>query len=119
MAKKLELVTTAPSADPDAIPAGLGPHGLALWRRVTDEYDLRDSGGSMCLELACRALDRAESCAAQIAVSGEMVKTRTGMRENPLLRHVLSNRAFCVRTLQKLGLNFEPTQHLGRPPGAS
>ena len=119
MAKKLQLITTAPADDPDATPDGLGPHGLALWCKVVSEYDLTDAGGATTLEQAARSLDRAEACRDRINRDGELINVRGGMKEHPLLRHELANRAFCVRALQKLGLAFEPVRTMGRPPGAS
>ena len=119
MARKLELITAAPGDDPNATPDGLGPHGLALWRKVTEDYDLSDAAGATTLEQAARSLDRAEASRERINRDGELVKVRGGMKEHPLLRHELSNRAFCVRALQKLGLAFEPIRMMGRPPGAS
>ena len=112
MARKLALVTrTAPGADPSGMPVGLGVEGAALWARVTAEYDVTDSGGATMLEMACRALDRSAECAARIAVDGPVVEVRGGPpRPHPLLRTELDNRAFAVRTLQKLGLNFEPVR---------
>ena len=113
----LKLVSTTPP-DRVASPRDLGEHGLSLWRSVTSEYQLEDAGGVAMLALACQALDRAEACRAQIDEDGEMLRTKTGMRENPLLKSELANRAFVVRTLAKLGLDVEPVRpSAGRPPG--
>ena len=38
-------------------------------------------------------------------------------REHPLLKHEVAARAFTVRTIEKLGLNFEPVKSVGRPGG--
>jgi hypothetical protein len=82
------------------------------------EYELDEVGGRALLEQAAR-LDRAERCAAQIAVDGEMVRQRgKAAKAHELLRHELGNRTFAVRTLQKLGLNFEPVRAIGRPGGS-
>ena len=70
------------------------------------------------LTQACQALDRAEGLADRIAEDGDIIRTPTGIKAHPGIREELAARGFVVRTLQKLGLNFEPL-HLGpgRPPG--
>lgn len=120
MAKKPVLkVVPATPPNPTDPPANLGQHGAALWKTVLSEYDLPDCGGQEMLRQACAALDRAESCADHIREHGEMIATRTGARENPLLKHELSSRAFVVRTLHRLGLDVEPVRPMGRPSGFS
>jgi hypothetical protein len=46
-----------------------------------------------------------------------MIKAKTGLRSNPLLRDELQNRAFLVRALARLGMDLEPVRAPGRPPG--
>jgi hypothetical protein len=68
------------------------------------------------VDLAAEALDRAEACRERIDRDGEMISTKGGMRKNPLLKSELASRAFVVRTLARLGLNFEPVRpSVGRP----
>jgi hypothetical protein len=94
----------------------LGEHGEKLWRRTTAEYDIDDVAGVEMLTLACQALDRAEALAACIETDGEIVRTPQGIKAHPAIREELSCRGFIVRTLQKLGLNFEPVRAgPGRP----
>jgi len=69
------------------------------------------------LAQACGALDRAESCRAHISRDGEVLRSKAGVRANPLLRDELNNRAFVVKTLRQLGLDSEPIRTVGRPPG--
>src|SRR5215203_6206724 len=104
MAKKttLKLVASTPP-EPASPPRELGEHGRTLWLTILNEYDISDGGGREMLALACQALDRAEACRAQIDEDGEMLRTKTGMRENPLLKSELANRGFIVKTLGKLG----------------
>jgi hypothetical protein len=111
----LRSIPGKPTAKDDAMPAQLEAYGGALWRQVMAEYDVADVGGRAMLEQACRALDRAERARAQINRDGEVVATKSGPREHPLLKSELSNRAFVVRTLSRLGLNFEPVRAVGRP----
>jgi hypothetical protein len=96
----------------------LGEHGRALWKRVTTEYDFSDAAGSEMLLQLCAALDRAEALSSCIADEGEIVRTARGVKVHPGIKEELAARSFVVRTLQKLGLNFEPLRAgPGRPPG--
>ena len=97
----------------------LGQHGQRLWRHVTAEYDLSDVAGIELLTQCCQAVDRLEALAAHVAEDGEIVRTPNGIKAHPAIREELACRGFVVRTLQKLGLNYEPLRALpGRPPGS-
>jgi hypothetical protein len=95
----------------------LGEHGRQLWDRVASEYDISDASGVEMLTLACEATDRIQALSARIREDGETVRTHTGVKAHPLLKEELAARGFVVRTLQRLGLNFEPVRGMGRPPG--
>jgi hypothetical protein len=119
MKKPLELVTSnspSPSSDFHAPPPNLGKPGADFWRKVVREYHFDDTGSLMLLELACQALDRAESLRQRIDQDGEMIPSPNGLRAHPLLKEELNNRTFLARTLARLGLDREPIQMLGRPP---
>jgi hypothetical protein len=99
-------------------PANLGPAGVNLWRSIMAEYDVSDAGGQALLEQAAAAYDRAERLRVEIDRDGEIVRSRTGMREHPGLRGELAARSFVCRTLQRLGINLEVVRTApGRPPG--
>ena len=99
-------------------PATLGETGTTLWRSITGEYQIEDSGGLAMLEQACRAADRAKECSDIIAADGSMISTKHGPKDHPLLRHELAARSFVVRTIARLGLDVEPIRSgPGRPPG--
>jgi hypothetical protein len=115
---KLKLVKPSP-AYVIAPPRRLGEHGTNLWNTIQDEYGVRDTGGKEILMQACAALDRAEEMAAEIDRDGPVISIKGVPREHPCLKGELANRAFCVRCLQKLGLNFEEVKNVGRPPGWS
>ena len=100
---------------PGGPPRPLGDHGAAFWQSVQSEYAIDDTGGIELLAQACAALDRAEECAARIATDGLTITTNTGVKENPLLKHELANRAFFTRAIQRLGLDVEPVNRPGRP----
>jgi hypothetical protein len=100
-------------------PRPLGSHGTALWDRVQCEYAIADCGGVELLCQACQALDRAESLAEAIAVDGPVIRTRNGVpRSHPAVRDELQCRAFIVKTIEKLGINFESIKPIGRPSAA-
>ena len=77
----------------------LGPSGQKLWTAITSEYSIADAGGVEMLVQACRALDRAEACREQIDRDGEVVATKNGPREHPLLKPELARPRVSVRTL--------------------
>jgi P27 family predicted phage terminase small subunit len=101
------------SAEP---PRTLGKYGRKLWDRVMKEYQVEDAGGVEMLAQACQALDRAEALHVEIDEDGAVIRSRGTVREHPALKHELSNRAFVVRTLSRLGLDVEPLRpSVGRP----
>jgi Phage terminase, small subunit len=113
MATKLRVVTDDQSG---AKPARkLGQYGTKLWRTIMSEYQIADAGGLEMLACACQQLDRAERCRETIDRDGEIIRSKAGMRDHPLLKHELQARSFVVRTLQRLGLNVEVIKPVGRP----
>jgi hypothetical protein len=112
---KLKLVKPTPATWP-APSRALGKHGRSLWNRVQSEYEVQDAGGLEMLLQACAALDRAENLRLEIDRDGEVIRTRSGVKDHPALKHELACRAFVVRTLARLGLNFEAVKPVGRPP---
>jgi hypothetical protein len=61
-------------------------------------------------------LDRAEALAAAIEDEGEIVHTAKGdVRVHPGIKLELGCRSFVAKTLQKLGLSWEPIRNVGRP----
>jgi Phage terminase, small subunit len=81
------------------------------------EYDIQDAGGIEMLAQACQALDRAESLREEIDRDGEVIRVRGTIKDHPALRHELACRSFVVRTLSRLGLNFEPVRPSAGRPG--
>jgi phage terminase small subunit len=69
------------------------------------------------LSLACQSLDRAEELAEHINNDGVVIRSKAGLKENPLIKHELAARSFVVRTLSRLGLDVEAIKPTGRPPG--
>ena len=97
-------------------PRPLGEHGRALWQAIQSEYAVEDAGGVELLAQACAALDRAEDCCTAIQKDGPVIVTANGMRDHPLLKHELANRAFVTRAIARLGLDVEAVKAVGRPP---
>lgn len=112
---RLPAATNGGKAHPDSWdtaellkpPRPLGKHGKALWGSITAEYEVRDAGNIEQLASACAALDRAESCRAQIAADGVTITVNGQIKDHPLLKHELANRAFVARTIQRLGLETQ------------
>ena len=73
------------------------------------EYHVVDPGGAALLTRACAALDRAEQLAEAIAADGATVRTRNGPKPHPGLAIELASRAFVARSIERLGLNLEPS----------
>jgi hypothetical protein len=85
---------------------------------VQREYDVSDVAGIEFLTLAGEALDRAQALSQAIERDGEVIRAAGGLKTHPAVREELANRAFVTRTLQRLGLNYEPVRAgPGRPPG--
>jgi hypothetical protein len=59
------------------------------------------------LAQCCAAADRAEALRTQIDQDGEVITTRMGKKDNPLLKHEIAARSFVCRTLSRLGLNVK------------
>ena len=87
MAAKLKLIDTRAGGPPRP----LGRYGMALWHRITHDFDISDAAGIELLCLACQALDRAEECRALIDKHGAVLIHRDSgvIRQNPLLRDEL------------------------------
>ena len=97
-------------------PRKLKEAGCALWYSIQSEFKIEDSGGIEVLVQCCEAADRLETLAAQIDKDGEVVCTKQGPREHPLLKSELANRSFIVKSLRTLGVLEEAIRSIGRPP---
>src|SRR5262245_21421526 len=112
----LHVVTSAEQSSRIDPPSTLADAGRRLWETVQRQYAISDSGGLELLRQACHAADRAESLRQQIDRDGEVIQTRGGLRDNPLLKHETAARSLVCRTLQRLQLDVEPLKPMGRPP---
>ena len=117
MAKKTTLSLVGPDATGFQPPFNLGPHGRSLWDRIQAEYDVSDSGGIELLAQACAGADLAARLQEEIDRDGTVLRSRGSVRTNPAVKDLLGTRAFIVRTVSRLGLNYEPLRTSGgRPP---
>lgn len=97
-------------------PGPLGTEGARLWAAVQAEYAVADVGGIELLFRACQAADAIADYDAQIRRDGAVLRLKTGaVRDHPLVKARLAERAFLTRTIQRLGLNFEVVKPVGRP----
>jgi len=115
----LTVVESASKRNPLAPPPGLGEAGARLWKSVHDDFEITDAGGLAMLHQICSAADRVAEYAATIARDGTTVRTASGLKDHPLLRHELAAQSFIVRSLHRLGLDIvSPRHEVGRPAGA-
>jgi hypothetical protein len=119
MSKKTNLSVVAnPEPDSPRPSCKLSQTGMSLWNDIVSTYAFEDRASYEVLAQACAAADRAANCHSYIDRDGEVVVTNAGLvRSHPLLRDELANRAFCCRSLQRLGLDLEPIRGVGRPSG--
>ena len=99
--------TATHSGRPWAYPSGTGSCPSTGWRIAAV---------SKCwLRHAKPSIER-ETLRSEIERDGEVLRLQGTVRDHPALKHELANRAFVVRTLVRLGLNFEPVKpSVGRP----
>jgi hypothetical protein len=116
-APDLRVIPASAAAVP-APPKGIGPTGAALWQDILSEFTFDNRASLETLAQACRAADRAESCRIQIEADGVVIRTKTGLRDHPLIKHEIQARALYVRLLARLGCDLEPVRDRpGRPSG--
>jgi hypothetical protein len=114
----LTVVPIAPGVKPPTPPSKLGAAGMSLWKDIVVAYEFNDRASYEALYQVCAAADRAQACRVQIDTDGEIIRTKSGVKDHPLLKHEIAARAFVVRTLGRLGLDLEPVRSgPGRPPG--
>jgi hypothetical protein len=98
-------------------PFNLGRHGRSLWGRIQAEYDVSDSAGVEMLAQACAAADLAERLSEEVEHDGPVIRLRGVIRAHPAIKDLIGARAFVVRVLTKLGLNYEPVRASPGRPG--
>jgi hypothetical protein len=112
-------VVDQPQSDPPSPPRKLGPTGLDLWARVQAEFLIDDCAGVELLAQTCETADLVQELSDCVARDGKMIPTKSGIRANPLLRDMLSARAFICTTLRRLGIVDERVARVGQPSSPS
>ena len=112
---RLTVINPDPTAAEPSRP--LGQAGRTMWDYFTRAYDFNDVAGSEIMCTICEARDTISRLEAEIATDGDVIRTRGGhVKAHPAQRDLLANRAFIIRTLDRLGLNSEAVrQASGRP----
>ena len=100
-------------------PPNLSRKAAKLWRDLTTEYGICDSGGLAILEAGLRAFDRAEAARGIIAAEGLQAPDRFGvMKPHGLIPAERDARGQWLAALKQLHLDVEPLNSgPGRPPG--
>lgn len=99
-------------------PAGLSKGATSWWTRLFDTYAIDDEAGLLLLELAAKALDRMDRCAALIVKHGEVTVDDGKLRPNPAVAQERDARAQALAAIKQLGLTVEPLHdQVGRPSG--
>ena len=118
--KKLRIVGNSEplSANLDTPPRPLGRHGALLWSSITLSTRSTTRRGVRCFttpalhligpRTALRRLQLTVLSSAPIPVSANIRRCAAE----------LASRSFCVRTLARLGLDYEPVKAVGRPPSS-
>jgi hypothetical protein len=87
-----------------------------LWNRVQSEYDVSDVGGVELLAQAAATADLAAQLSDEVEQDGAVLRSRSAIRAHPAVKDLIAARSFVVRTLIKLGINFEPVRStVGKP----
>jgi hypothetical protein len=114
----LTVIESSSKPDPLAPPASLGEAGRKLWQDLHRDFVLEDSGAHTMLLEICSAMDNLAEYDEEIGRDGVTIRTKSGVREHPLLKHRLATQSFVVRSLHRLGLDIIPPRHeIGRPAG--
>ena len=105
---------------PNSAPESLSKNSAELWRALTTEFVLDDTGSRLLLEQTLSALDRAEEARAAIDKDGACVRDRFDqIQKHPMIGVERDCRAQVLQGLR--ALNLDPgtlaKPRLGRPPG--
>ena len=100
-------------------PERLTAEAKTWWKRLVDEYDIRDPGGELLLETALGALDRMRQAQRQIEADGSVLTDRFGQKKpHPATVLERDSRAGLISALKQLNLDIEPLRDRpGRPAG--
>jgi len=100
-------------------PKHLSKEARDIWKALTSEYDIQDTGGLAILRVALEAWDRAQAARVNIEKNTMLIVGRDGQpKQHPLLCVERDNRAAFLAGLKALNLDVMPENHrIGRPGG--
>jgi P27 family predicted phage terminase small subunit len=100
-------------------PAHLSDEAKRLWKTLTAEYNITDSGGLSILRAGLEARDRATGAREAIDRDGLSINDRWGVpRAHPLASVERDAQRIWLAALKQLCLDIEPLRDRpGRPPG--
>lgn len=101
------------------VPKHLSIEAKKIWRKLTKEYGISDTGGLEILRQGLEAFDRAEAARISINKVGLLVKDRFGaIKAHPLLPIERDARSSYLQALKALNFDIEPLRDgPGRPGG--
>lgn len=116
MKKPTSTVVDQSKPNPLAPPASLGEAGRKLWHDLHRDFVLEDSGAHTMLLEICSSMDNLAEYDEEIGRDGVTIRTKSGVREHPLLKHRLATQSFVVRSLHRLAwTSSQPATSSGGP----
>jgi len=98
-------------------PAGLAARGRALWRRITETYELDGIETELLTEL-CRAVDQCDRIRAELSKAELLVPGSRGQtRPNPLLTTLSTEVKLVDRLAGSLGVSMPGASGAGKGRG--
>ena len=92
-------------------PGSLGVNGKLLWCQITEEYEIRDSGGLALLLAACRCEDDICRFRSIIAKEGDVLRSDPS-KPHPLHACIRGSEAVRRQSLRALNLDLEANSEL-------
>ena len=84
-------------------PEGLQDRGEAVWKAVTDAFELQAHEGELLVEIA-RTVDLLDALQALVTAQGETLPWGEGIRANPALVELRQHRVVLARMVGALGI---------------
>ncbi len=99
-------------------PVKLGHEARRLFKQLTTEYDIGDSGGLLLVNTVVEAFQEMRDAQAVLDREGRVYTNRFGEpRMHPACTVVKESRAHMMSALKQLNIDLEPLRDkVGRPP---
>jgi P27 family predicted phage terminase small subunit len=100
------------------IPQHLSKEARTWWKRVTEAWDMDDSG-FLVLQTSLESWDEMVDARANLKKFGLLIKNpKTGvLHKNPYVDVLKNARSAFLQSWRMLGTQLEPPAPVGRPPG--